>query len=252
VARRGGVGSRLRQLGPSRGLSLGAAVSSFDPLTLLPALFLSPAGPFYSDLGTTPVTADGSSVRRWGDISGNGRHADAPNDSARGTLGVNGEKTWLTFDGTDDSMAFAGVACKPFSVFAAYRPATVSGTEQVLVSGLSAQKLKAIGAAKMRGGKELTYNWTASATALSAGTDYRIGLVYGTTGAATYYLNGASDGVADADVSDDTFSNVTLLGVNNAAGEFLNGRLYALLLFERALSAGEIASLNSWLAGVLP
>jgi hypothetical protein len=226
--------------------------SGFDPVSLAPALALLPTGPFYSDLGTTQVTANGSAVRRWADSSGNGRHADAPNDSARATLGVSGGKTWLTFDGVDDSSVFSGVASKPFSLFAAYRPATVSGTEQTIVSGLNAQKLKAVDATKLRGGKDAVYNWTASNTAMSAGVDYRIGLVYGSAGSAIYYLNGATDGVADADVSDDTFGDVTLLGRNNAGSEMLNGRLYALLLFTRALSVGEIASLDSWLSGVIP
>jgi hypothetical protein len=231
------------------GLSGLIGVRGFDPLSLSPALALLPNGPFYSDLGTTPVTTNGSAVRRWTDSSGNGRHADAPNDSARATLGISAGKAWLAFDGTDDSMAFSGVSCKPFSVFAAYRPATVSGAEQALVSGSNAQKLKVVDATKIRGGKDGVYNWAASTTAMSAGTDYRIGLVYGTTGTATYYLNGVADGTADAEVSDDSFNAVTLLGRGSGGSEFLNGRLYALLLFDRKLTAGEIASLDAWLVG---
>jgi hypothetical protein len=226
--------------------------SGFDPVSLAPALALLPTGPFYSDLGVTLATATGSAVRRWADSSGNGRHADAPNDSARATLGTSAGKAWLTFDGVDDSMAFSGVSCKPFSVFAACRPATVSGAEQALVSGSNAQKLKVVDTTRIRGGKDGAYNWAFSTTVLSAGTDYRIGLAYDTTGAASYYLNGVADGIADADVSDDSFSAVTFLGRGSGGGEFLNGRLYALLLFERKLNAGEIAALDAWLSGVIP
>lgn len=96
-------------------LGAGSPSQAFNPLSLSPALFLSPAGPFFSDLGTTLVTTNGSAVRRWGDLSGFGRHADAPSDAARPILRIGGGKTWLQFDGVDDvlqiadfSSAFAG------------------------------------------------------------------------------------------------------------------------------------------------
>jgi hypothetical protein len=91
-------------------LGAGGSASAFSPLSLSPALWLSPAGPFYSDLGTTVVTADGSAVRRWADASGNGRHADAPNDSSRPTISVSGGITSLLADGLDDYLQVASGA----------------------------------------------------------------------------------------------------------------------------------------------
>lgn len=226
--------------------------SAFDPLSLSPAMFLSPAGPFFSDLGTTQVTTDGSAVRRWADVSGNGRHADAPNDSARPTLRVSGGKKWLEFDAIDDRLVIASVAAKPFGAFAAYRPAAVTGAEQALVSGSGSQKFKAVSSTKLLGGRDLAYNWTASATAQSVGVDYRIGLAYGSSGAATYYLNGVADGIADSDVSDDTLGSVTVVGGNASGSELLNGRLYSALLFTTLLSADQISRLDSYLRGLLP
>ncbi|WP_407473536.1 hypothetical protein [Sulfitobacter sp. PM12] len=55
--------------------------------------------------GTIPVTADGQSVARMDDKSGNGNHATQATASKQPTYKTNGSLRWLSFDGVDDGMA---------------------------------------------------------------------------------------------------------------------------------------------------
>lgn len=88
-----------RRLGPVR------RSSAYSPLAESPyAWFDADLSTLYSDLGTTVVTADGASVRRWSDLSGNNRHIDAPGAGNRGTLQtaeLNGMRA-IQLDGVDD------------------------------------------------------------------------------------------------------------------------------------------------------
>jgi hypothetical protein len=96
---------------------LGAAA---DPDAVIEALFAnSEVGAWYdpSDLttmfqdraGTTPVTADGQTVGKILDKSGNDNHAVAPSDAARPLYKTDGTYHWLQYDGVDDSLSTAAI-----------------------------------------------------------------------------------------------------------------------------------------------
>lgn len=107
-----------------RGLLLAAGGSG-------PAAY-SPAGWYDADdlatlfqdtAGTVPVTADGQSVARWNDKSGNGRDWTQATAANRPTYRTSGGKSWVEFDGVNDWMVGAAgmLALANVAVFAGMR-----------------------------------------------------------------------------------------------------------------------------------
>lgn len=81
------------------------STSTFDPLSLSPYIWLQAAAAnFYTDAGTTLVSADGDLIYRWADISGNSRHWNQATSGNRPTYKTNivNSKPAARFDGTND------------------------------------------------------------------------------------------------------------------------------------------------------
>jgi hypothetical protein len=126
--------------------SYGLLGASANPDAVIEALFAnSEEGAWYdpSDLttmfqdraGTTPVTADGQTVGKILDKSGNDNHAIAPSDAARPLYKTDGTYHWLQLDGVDDYVQTAvinksgwasGIAVYGFKP-TAYRGGVLSG-----------------------------------------------------------------------------------------------------------------------------
>jgi len=64
---------------------------------------------FQDIAGTIAVTADGQTVGKILDKSGNGKHATAPTDSARPLYKTDGTLHWLKFDGVNDNLSTANI-----------------------------------------------------------------------------------------------------------------------------------------------
>lgn len=239
------------------------AAPSFDPLSLSPALFLSPAGPFYSDLGTTQVTTDGSPVRRWADISGNGRHADAPNDSSRPTLRVSGGKTWLDFDGVDDQLHLSSSFLTGYSaLYCAYRarPTLLTGGSfgdrlavtceggsagnWVFVSGFrNGNSWGEVGGSSFRnttGGAATVNNWLTQSLTVNGNTSVttRMNGVDGTPGTPSGW-------------PPSTVSPIRI-GGSSDSGRIFVGQIASVFLRLTLLAGGEVSSLASYLGGIAP
>lgn len=65
---------------------------------------------FQDTAGTVPVTADGQTVARINDKSGNGNHATQATAAARPLFRDNGTLRWLQLDGVDDVLSTASSA----------------------------------------------------------------------------------------------------------------------------------------------
>lgn len=176
----------------------------------------------------------------------------APAVGQRPLLKSGGGSLWhLLFDGTDDFLTFSGPASKPLSIHMACRVTNFSIASAAFSSPAGGQKLKIVdpGALnKMRGGKEGVYNWTESTTAATVSADFVGGVNYAATGAATYYRNGAADGVADADTSDDTFTaNLSRIGASSSGAELIVGRVYGWAIYSASQSVGNLLALHKYL-----
>lgn len=118
----------------------------FNLLSPSPDLFLSPAGPFFSDAGTTQITSGG--VHQWNNLGTVASlNATAANGSQRPTLGISGGYLCVTGDGLDDFLTCGSGAPTwlngaTFTIFAAVKLNTLSGSDRyfagTLVNGSSA------------------------------------------------------------------------------------------------------------------
>lgn len=222
-------------------LGAGSPSQAFNPLSLNPALFLSPAGPYYSDLGTTLVTTDGSAVRRWADISGNGRHADAPSDAARPTLRVSGGRTWLDFDGVDDCLQ-TGSSFAVAAVAAAARHSR----------GTSFPTLLGTASTPPDSGAELSLR-------LLSATVWGHNNLDDLASSSDYWINNANT-TATSDNSDETitpnlratYTQQWRFGGMWRSDRSWPGRVYAFMLFQSALSTANRTRCHDWLRGVMP
>lgn len=123
--------ARISRLGRIQRLGGGAAAEApaYSPLDDSPYAWLdADLSPLYSDAGTTLVTADGASVLRIGDLSGNARHADAPGAGNRGTLQtneLNGMRS-VQLDGVDDYYVCTSFALQSYAIVTVFK-ATANG-----------------------------------------------------------------------------------------------------------------------------
>lgn len=127
-----------------KGLSLGLSLTNssgataFSPISLSPAAWYDPSdlSTLWQDTaGTTPVTADGQSVARMDDKSGNGYHLTQATAANRPLYKVSGGVSWLEFDGSNDFLSVASApAGSAFDRVSGIRPLTWVDSE-ILYSG---------------------------------------------------------------------------------------------------------------------
>lgn len=224
-------------------LSGRAAATAFTPLSLSPALWLSPAGPFYSDLGTTVVTADGSAVRRWADLSGNARHADAPNDSSRPTIqaaNLNGYSV-VRLDGVDDKLAKSFTLPQPVTCVCVAKTRWTFAAMS-LFDGVNA----ASGLYRASGGQWDMY---------AGGTDLKTGSVDQSWHVHATYWSGASSelrvgggAAATGNPGTAAWGGLTLGTWGGSTTQPNDGDYAEVLLWSRALSLTELNQVGNYLA----
>lgn len=97
-------------------IRLTRGASAFTPASLSPTAWYDPSdlSTLWQDTaGTSAVTADGQSVARIDDKSGNGRHLVQATAGSRPLYKTSGGLHWLLFDGTDDvlNVTASGIGC---------------------------------------------------------------------------------------------------------------------------------------------
>lgn len=235
---------------------------AFDPLTLSPVAFYSPAGPFYSDAaGTIQVTTDGAMVRIWNDISGNNRHAIAASAGTRGTLRVSGGKTWVEFDGIDDNLisgsVFSFTAANPMAVAAAVRPDQTTGNRHPFgVGTFSGGGLRDIA----QGSSLWQFSGFAAdyvtAVASTVGSDFRHTIRLRTSGSSVrYVLNGSATTGSTTGTLNNITNQTSRIGV--APGDptpttLFAGRVYGGIIFNTDLSDADMTNVDSYLQSIMP
>lgn len=134
-----GIGLALTNFG-SRGGVADAPDLSWTPAALAPAAWWDPSDLttlFQDTAATTPVTADGQSVARINDKSGNGLHLIQPAAGLRPLYKTSGGLYWLESDGVDDllyvnSTSALNFGTANFCVAAAIREANNVGNYKVI------------------------------------------------------------------------------------------------------------------------
>ena len=218
---------------------------------------------FQDAAGTTPVTAVGQPVGRILDKSGRGNHAFNPSGNSanfpvlqqdgagRYYLAFNGVNQWLqtnSIDFTYGDKMFVSAGVRKLSDAAL---GTVVGLTTGIASNNGAFRLAAPGSAapnlawSAKGTTQVdltSTTYTAPITSIISGTADIAG------SSAVQRINGAQTASSASSLGTGNFSNAALyLGATGGASNWLNGRLYGLVVAGKAASASEIVSTEAWL-----
>lgn len=197
-------------------------------------------GLLWQDAGKTTLATADTDVVRVVKCPFTGLEYTAPADGNRAILNTSGGLWYLTFDGIDDCYDFTAIAGKPLSAHFVYRPSNAGGAGTGLTGGSNSFKFRLHDSTHPNAGKADVYNWTAATVTLSNGTDYVVGINFGSSGAANYWVNGAIEATADPDTSDDSFT-VTSGRIGNktgAGGDPFAGRIYGWAIYTQMQASG--------------
>jgi hypothetical protein len=226
------------------GRSAAALGGGFSPSAVSPHLWLDPSDLstlFQTDDTSTPVTADGQTVGRVNDKSGNGFHLTQSTAGSRPLYKTAGGLHWLEFDGVDNylSTSFDEIA-QPFSRVSAFRwLSDVGGQNRFLCGGTSDQAVLFVSAGQI----SIFAGAAVSGSAASIGTDIVVTELYNTASSAISVDAASSSG----DVGPNATSGLTICSTPGG-GNYNNSRFYGLTQFDRALTAPEIDQIRTYLA----
>lgn len=218
--------------GPSGG-------AAFTPASLSPTAWYDPsdlATVWQDSARTTPASVNGV-VGALDDKSGNGNHLIQATGAAKPILRQSGALYWIETDGVDDYMDATGVAMtQPNALWFASNPLALTGHHNdgiTVRQALNQNLLFHAGAAN-----------PATGNSLSIGVPAIIAVQV--DGANTY---ARKDGVNAAAISPGTTGLTGFRFATFSAGsQHYNGRFAGIVLVDRLLTAGEMASLDTYLA----
>jgi hypothetical protein len=223
----------------------GGGASAFSPLALAPFAWYDPSDLttlFQLSNGTTAVTAADDPVGYIADKSGNGNHLIQATADSRPLYKTSGGLSWLEFDGTADAIAdtFSAVP-QPFDRLSAFRLIASAPTDYYIGA---ANDFCIMGD---DGSNLFLYangGFTNYATQPVAGADFVATERYNGGSSQLAVDNAAYEGGAGGGADCTSIS----IAKTNGAGDFANLRFYGLVMFDRELTAPEIAQLRTYLA----
>jgi hypothetical protein len=246
-----GIGIRL---GGQQG---GAA--PFTPASLTPSAWYDPSDIstlFQDSAGTTPVTATGQPVGKMLDISGNGNHLIQPTAAARPLYTVAGAVKYLQFDGVDDSLQrtfttnFTGGV---FTTLFAGRYDTGTGANSLILDmnlTLGNSYDNATGATLLitqSGTQRSAYN-NVNGTGISVAADADT-VMRNSINANNFVqqLDALAEVISAHGLTPAFNSAYFALGSTVSGISCVKGRCHGVILLNRTLTAGEIASTRTYL-----
>jgi len=229
------------------------AAAAFSPTDIanLKLWLKADAGTFQTS-GGSAATADSDPVGEWQDQSGNGKHMVQATSTKRGTLktGIQNGKPVVRGDGTDDFLASATVASTAvdnFTCFIAYKNINTSTFDLIFSNGSDAQNNGHAYWIHQSNFRFLPYWPTQLADGAYTTNTFEIVRYKRAAGTTTLFVNGAS-----ATIDNDTTSPATPLStlvLGWPAAHFATADIGEVLLYDAALSAGDITSVETYLNG---
>jgi hypothetical protein len=214
--------------------------------------------------GSTQVSADGQTVGKWDDKSGDGFHLTAAaDDTTRPTYNTAGGLHWVTFDGTNDVLrrtaalfAMSGAYTAVFAIRGNPGGNDVMFGQSNSASDNTIHHWRAGGAATTTMSE--SFRNDAGGNLSSAGitvanafndTDRVIGITYN-NGAVATYLDGVADDTLSYTPSGVYTFDRTALGarVRTTTSEWWVGRVYCCVVVNRVLNSTELADLTTYVA----
>jgi hypothetical protein len=248
---------------------LRAAEPEFDPRTIPGLALWFDGDTAYTTTGPDVQAANGESVSRWPDLSGNQRHANQATGSNKPLYSVgaaNGHGA-LSFDGFNDFVALStglnllrNVSGATMFVTAKATSGTVSSTQREFGASNGSNVLQ------HRAGLQRAATNTYQAGGRRLDANSFVGNQAGTTGTATYihaarfdyvaavlrqYLNGSllatSDPFQTTGTTSDTDSLACVVGAASSGGEAFPGLIFSVLCWGRALTDAEVGRVHAYL-----
>lgn len=229
--------------------SVGGAPFTPAAITGLKLWLKADAGTFQDSIMTVQAVSDADPVGGWQDQSGNGKHVYNITSTQRLTLqtGANGQngRAVVRGDGVDDYLSSSGVASVAtdnFTVFVASKIRSTVGTRFIFFNGGTG------GVAYGTNGTNRTL--IASAVAFMADGAYVAGTFEIATykraaGTTTLAINGANQSLTAPTTTPLTPTGTTVF--TRSPGEYPDGDLGEVLLYDAALTAGEITQVETYL-----
>ena len=205
----------------------------------------TPLRPDALNLIADPAYINGTS---WYDYSMSGIVATAVNSPTYDPV----EKAF-TFNGTNQYFNLGNVlnytGSNPFTIEVVFKPASLAGSPYLVSrqnNGVAGNYFVGINNSKLQLHAE-SAPWVTSNgnTTLTVGNKYVATSVFNSSNGLTPYLNGVQDGTTLTKGSNPTNSINLLIGallVNSSPTNFFNGKIYAVRIYNRALTADEIAA----------
>lgn len=242
------------------------SAAAFSPSDLSLAAWYDPSDTstlWQDTAGTSPVTADGQSVARMDDKSGNGKHLTQTTGAACPLYKTSGGLHWLQFDGADDYMfrATPAFGLTTLEVFVALNEASAVGNAGIV----SFAPASGNDWSSTTGLVIETGDATKSFVGFANGGDINAAISQaGATPLAVYEMTKSASSVVvringSGAVTDSSFS--ALASTHNGSlivgGRFLsgavagtnhfNGRIYGIAISNAALADADRADLRTWL-----
>jgi hypothetical protein len=238
-------------------LGLLGGSSAFSPLTIPGlALWLDASDSttlFQADNGTTPAVADTDPVGYWLDKSGSGNtpvQASAPNKPTL-KLSIQNGKNVVRFN--SQYLVTSGVSSVPhrasFTIFLVSSKASTTGGRACAQGtwGYGSNTAAATNLGRFTTFTKKDYDFAAGWAA--TGVQYIHSMQFASDFSATLKINGGADdvvaGVSDALNSPGAFA----VGGTNAGANLFIGDISEILIYNAALTAGQVSAVTSYLNG---
>ena len=231
-----------------------AASSVFDPSSLYAS---GEKGAYYdfSDLttmfqdraGTTQVTADGQTVGKILDKSGNDNHIVAPSDAARPLYKTSGGLHWLQSDGVNNTMTATGVGMtQPTTTTIGFLVDSGKVTQGALMDGVSGRQL-----IEYNRGSRYTFELFAGVDEVSGGVTF----ANNTPSVVTCIFNSTSSRIrmntvagSVIDPGSNGFADLVISSFYNGS-PFHEGRIYSMIVRGALSTTQEITDTETWVNG---
>jgi hypothetical protein len=229
----------------------------FNPLSLSPALWYdaSDLSTLYQNSGlTTPASADGDPVAGWKDKSGGGYHATQTDTTKRASLrlAIKNGKPIVRFNGSTSRLSHLLTLSAASTVVGVFNVTSAAGGVHKLVCCSPANTaIKAQFMAKITGVNQWGGYWNSfRSSGITSLNTWNIGTITDSgAGTVNMYNNGAASPVATF-TSQTYYTDVThdrrCVG-GHPGGELLTGDIAEILVIPGVISAGNLASLSSYL-----
>ena len=198
----------------------------------------------YKDAGVT-LAANGETVQQWNDQSGNGRNFSQATSGMRPvyTTGVQNSLPGVRFDATDDGMSGAVSLSEPYTIFCVYSYRSATSATRRAVQGGNNWLIGPYNNKHSHFAQEWIVELGGPAVIQNAAV---VGMAWNDADESKFLLNNSryfETGLLPPGGPPGTLH----LGRGGSTTQVLNGDIFELVVYDRALTDAEIAGINAYL-----